>query len=173
MNQLTREQLVDLANGRTVQMPNGYVLRAKQEPDMDNEISDFPDSYGLVAPVEYSKYTSEMVDRPESFNEHAEVLRTYRNDPMWWQPPDDIEHDSFVKNALRSTVTDILNYGFINWVVELCRGFDAYDKYIVRAFMVYGAVEPMLSEEDTVFVLSDITQQLLDEHDLDSTLVLG
>jgi hypothetical protein len=92
----------------------------------------------------------------------AEKVST-QSDTFWWQPPDDLrkgwvtyEH----KATLRQAVQDILNYGYQVFVVELCKGVDAYGRPVVVDYGSLGGIEPFMSDEDKGETVRDIVYEM-------------
>lgn len=169
MTLLSQEQLHDLANGKNVLLSNGMTLRARQEPDEDTSISDYEDCYGLIEFFKRSAYLDEPETRPDHFDDNAEIIHFHRDPPAWWQPPADIVGNENLMSNTRRILREIVDFGFSRWVLELCDGYDAYGKNVVRDYESVGGVEPLLSDDDLIWTLNDLAHELFETYDLDTS----
>lgn len=161
---ITKELLEDLADGKTVEYGD-YLLRVSEQPDYNTELNDF-DCYGKVVPAVSHRYRANVSDRPEDFDGMAEIVWTY-SDRFWWQPPNwDKEtrrywhtHPEY-RSALREAVRNILDFGFVCYVLEVCdKKTDAYGKNIVLSYSSIGGCEPLMNDSDKVSVISDLVYE--------------
>lgn len=159
----TLERLGDLATTGTLDIGGGFTLRFRQEPDEFTTMNDF-DCYGRTEWSPNNRYTGNT-HRPDGFDGMAEKLVTDRGNTLWWQPPagckDDRRQwhtDKTYQRAMRQTVRDIVEYGFVSYVVELVNGTDAYGRPIVVDFACVGGVEPFA--EIDLGCLDDVVAQL-------------
>jgi hypothetical protein len=156
--ELTQEQAYELALDGTLDIGDGMTLRFREEPDEYHSIDD-DEGLGKVACIGRHDYQRQ---RPDGFDGMAEKISTQR-DTFWWQPPDDLrkgwvtyEH----KKKLRQAVQDILNYGYQVFVVELCKGTDAYGRPIVIEHNALGGIEPFMSDDDKGETVRDIVYEM-------------
>lgn len=154
--EITREQIEDLVTLGQIEINDDYLMRFRQEHDDCTSINDW-DCYGKVAHIFRDR------KRPECFDGMAEIISSYQ-DQYWWQPPEDLRKgwDTYEhKNTLRAAVRDILDYGFMIYIVEICRGKDAYGNAIVVEYATLGGIEPMLKDSDKVDIVADIVNDLV------------
>lgn len=160
---LSNEQLNKLAMFDTIELDNGYFMRLLEMPDHHTEINDF-DCYGKVSWCARNPYTGHYSPRPEGFDGMAEIVRTYNGEGAWWQPPADLRdtwnEDTPLRNKLRTTVREILDYGFRALVLELLKGRDAYGNHIVVAYSNTNGIEPLMDRADVASVVSDMVYDL-------------
>lgn len=133
-------------------------LRLRDEPDLYTTISDFSDAYGEVYPTARDRDSGFRMERPRTFDGAARILITH-DGGWWWQPPKEIVKAETL-NAIATTVKDILNYGFTTYILELCKGTDAYGKPIVVAYACLPGVEPFASPEEMGWMLADLYDDL-------------
>lgn len=162
---LTQEQIDDLLNEKVVNIGADYFLRLRTEPDQWTDLNDF-DCYGTFAPVERDRYYGGAKERPQGFDGMAEIIRTYSGDGMWWQPPADLKDEWYKpENAhkwrqMRNTIREILDFGFVVYVLELCHGTDAYDRHIVVDYSTLGGMEPLMDSEYQRDVVRDLVAEI-------------
>jgi len=137
-------------------LDDGRALRLCIEPDEWMDLADFGDCYGFTAWTEKDRCTGRDKPRPDLFDGRAQKLRL-RDGSLWWQPPADVEDVS----ALRRLVLDILEYGMSLYRLELCEGFDAYGKLIVRNYATLGCVEPFTDGDYHAQIVEDLAAELL------------
>lgn len=155
---ITKEQALEMVWHGSVTLDTGQVLRFREEPDNDTRINDF-DCLGKVAPIGRWEYQPK---RPEGFDGMAEKVHT-QGDSFWWQPPADLREGwvtSPLRDTLRQSVQDILDYGFRVFTVELCDGENAYGDLIVVDYASLGGVEPFMSADDTADYLMDLCHEI-------------
>jgi hypothetical protein len=153
------ELLADLTDdGDTVELPDGTTFRLRLSPD-DLTFSDMetPDGLGTVAWVDDRDGRGE---RPRDFTGNAEKLPIGRGDRVWWEPPRDVprSHPSF--RDMRTTVRDILEFGYTVVILEHCDGTDAYGRAIVRDVASLGGVEPSPTSDYLAEILADLALEL-------------
>lgn len=157
--ELTKEQLKELATTGKVELGHGEYLRFTEEPDTGTWLGDF-DCYGEV----YHIWRGGQSERPDGFDGMAEKIHT-EYDSYWWQPPADLKerwHDKELRNHLRDTVREILDYGFSIYKVEWCRGECVHGDPIIVEYATIGGVEPLADDDDKVSYLSDLVWELSD-----------
>lgn len=161
--EITKEQIEDLVALGEIEINDDYIMRFREGHDDYTTIKDF-DCYGKIS------WISRDRTRPEGFDGMAEIVSCYR-DSYWWQPPEDLRQgwDTFEhKDSLRRTVRDILDYGFMIYVVEICSDRDAYGNLIVVDYASMGGIEPLQSDADKVEIVSDIVNDLLASQHLEN-----
>ena len=154
--EITREQALALANDETVKLSNGMTLRFRRTPDHDTTLNEF-DCYGKTEWVPAGDRS-----RPAGFDGMAEKIWSY-NDWCWWQPPADLRsgwHNYEHKNSLRTTVRNIVSFGFDIYWLELCHGTNAYGDPIVVEYTVMGGNEPLQSDDDVADTLIDMAADI-------------
>lgn len=119
--------LYSLSDGESMELPDGKVIRCRIEVDQDTQINDF-DCYGRVEWVGRDRESA----RPAGFNGAA--CKLWARDAFWWQPPSDLKPGDDAYASLRAMLPELVEYGFIGVVVELCEGHDRYGKPIVIDF---------------------------------------
>jgi len=156
--ELTKQQAYELARYGTLDIGDGMTLRFREEPDEYHSIAD-DEALGKVAVIGRHDY---QPTRPDGFDGMAEKVST-QGDTFWWQPPDDLrkgwvtyEH----KKELRQAVRDILDYGYQVFVVELCKGTDAYGEPVVIDYGCLGGIEPFMSDDDKGETVRDIVYEM-------------
>ena len=83
------------------------------------------DFYGRVAWGRFNRYhvTCDAYGRtlrPDGFDGNAEIIQhNYPRDVLWWQPPADVPRTSEHFASLRSTVRDLVEYGYVGYVVDV------------------------------------------------------
>jgi len=163
INSEVLEALAD--DGDTAELDDGRTLRLRIESD-PSDVRDLwsDDCYGAVAWVEDRPRNDYGYppDRPEGFDGNAEKLGIGRGyDRFWWQPPADVARGTEQFRALRTLVSDLLEFGFSNVGLEVLEGENAYHEAIVVNAAWLGGVEPWSYGEREV--LDDILSQLLPE----------
>lgn len=139
--------------GATMTLPNGRILRLKEQPDEHTTVHDFADNYGEVALVAHNNDTGFRKPRPSTFDGKARIIRTYDGE-YWWQPPDDYT-DEMLTITL-NVLTDVLSYGFREYTLELCEGADAYRRPIVIGYATMAGIEPFITPHDLSWLLHDL-----------------
>lgn len=125
------------AEGDSVEVEDGLLLRLKIEPDFETSIEDF-DCYGKIAPVTGSRYGGKLGivggfdDRPDGFDGGAEII-SGRDGRYWWQPPTDIpiERGSDEWRKYRQSIADLIEFGFVVVAIQVCDGTDYFGNPIV------------------------------------------
>jgi hypothetical protein len=150
-----------LEDGETVELLNGKKLRLKVSPDYYTDLNDF-DYLGRVEWSKYNKYnkTSYIFDkhpRPDGFDGNAEILKKDGGSNLWWQPPQDVARESDQLRAVRKTALSVIEYGYLEYKLELLDGLDAYKRPIVIKVSVLSGIEPFIDESTK----EDIMQELL------------
>jgi hypothetical protein len=141
---------------------NGMTFRAKFEIDEDSSIFDDGDWYGALAWVKTERWSGRPSPRPDGFDGAALKLQTRGGDPIWWQPPADIVKDPENVAAMRSTILDILEYGYHGIVLERCDGTDAYGRPIVVAFTSLWGMAGY-DDDGHAFVIADMLGEVMPE----------
>lgn len=80
--------------------------------------------------------------RPEWADGAAELLRPHFTDPMWWRPADDVVKDQGLRDRMRCSLLDLLEWGYSVVTVEAFRHRDLYGRGCVEAVASIGGVEP-------------------------------
>lgn len=158
----------ELVKGTTVTLPDGRLLRFTVTPDYDTSIND-SDCYGRVEQVMNDRDLGLPKERPAGFDGAAEKISCYSGGTFWWQPPighygiprDQWASDPELRQKTRSIVKDILEFGFSVFNLELCSGTDAYGKPIVVDYTSISGFEPLLSFEDSVWIVEDMLAEIL------------
>jgi len=121
-------------------------------PDDWPTLNDYDwECYGKVAGIERHPYRYGCnADRPEGFDGSAEIISFGRSaDSCWWQPPEDIAHDREARKQMRQTVSDILEYGFVEWTVDLYRQCGSCDQWEHFGWCTWSGMEPMSEAHET------------------------
>lgn len=159
--------LADLGDdGDTVELPDGRTLRLRIEPDQDQRMPD-GDWFGAIEFVKSPRRDSIAADygyphsaRPAGFDGAAEILRCNNCDPVWWQPPEDARKDRHLRDSMRSTLVNVLEYGYCGLVLELCDGRDAYGRPIVVNMASLWGIEPFPDAGYVAEVVADLAAEL-------------
>lgn len=144
------------------------LLRYIVTGDPNGELTDY-DCYGMVAPVSYNRDLGTPNERPDGFNDLAEIITIINGDQYWWQPTPDLWGFSTAEwlaqpdniRTTRTVVTEILSFGFKVLTVEYCEGLDAYNRPIVRGLASVGGVEPITDINDEHFMVVDLIHEAL------------
>lgn len=139
--------------GATMTLPNGRILRLKEEADQHTTVHDFTDNFGEVAHTDYDRDTGLRKPRPAAFDGKARIIRTYDGE-YWWQPPDGYTDEGLALTL--NVLTDILSYGFREYTLELCEGSDAYGRPIVIGYATMAGIEPFIKPDDLSWLLHDL-----------------
>jgi hypothetical protein len=123
------------ADGDTVQLAGGRMLRLKILPDENYSINEY-DSDGKVSDAH--RYADGNLDnggaqRPDGFDGGAVKIEVGQDSWAWWQPCKDAVYptpEDFEKDKRR--VSNLCQYGFVGVRLEVCEGEDAYHRPIVR-----------------------------------------
>lgn len=107
-----------------------YLIRCRVEPDYDSSVNDAPDCYGTIGDSRRDHDTGRE-QRPEGFTGNAEKLWYGNYGPWWWEPPKDVKRSDPNFSEFRDTVRELLAFGFVGVVIELCLGCDHYGHPIV------------------------------------------
>lgn len=112
---LLRRERVDLDH-------DGYTLTLHTEPDEHMSIMDEQGEGVWCGRLEYAtedRYSGHYI-RPDWADGGAELLRATRGyDAIWWRPLDDCLSDRTVRDAVRRTILDLLESGYVGCWVEL------------------------------------------------------
>lgn len=153
-----------LAGSEIVALPNGDVVRFRQDADEYTTLADF-DCYGRT---EWVRTGWQGAVRPANMDGCAEILSHDRGHVLWWQPPvsDKADRrrwhsDPEWSRVIRQIVRDVTTYGFVTYTVELCRGEDAYGQPVVVAVESMGGFEPFQNAGDIADSLTDMVSELL------------
>lgn len=154
---LTAEQLATLATEKVLDIGGGVWLTVTLTPDNDLQIGHFHDCYGQVA---FIPRGMRQDPRPAWFNGAAQKIWT-SYECYWWQPPQGVRVENIA--ALRQTVKDILEWGFVT--IEVRRWHKCEHCGNTCEDVAYlGGVEPMPTDEALADYLPDLVWELL--HDL-------
>ena len=125
---------------------DGVTYRAKfwQEPDEFMDINGF-DFYGKVEPVGRGMWPK----RPDGFDGAARKVWDGHYD-YWWQPPEDIGNDEEVLRGMARTVSDLLQYGFVQWCLSVEKRCECCGSYNIVGSYSYGGIEPFVEPYDGV-----------------------
>jgi len=163
-----REIAEQIAGEDSHTLPNGEVVRFRQEPDEHTTLNDY-DYLGRTEWVQVSNVTG-FHTRPTNMDGCAEILSHDRGHVLWWQPPvsDKADrrrwhNDPEWSRVIRQVVRDVTTYGFVTYTVELCRGTDAYGKPVVVAVESQGGFEPCQDSADIADSLADLVRELLEQ----------
>ena len=94
--------------------------------------------------------------RPSNMDGGARVLWVGR-ESYWWQPPPDALNDKMLLDSLRSTITDILTFGYVFITVSVQEKCD-HDCWHAVERQSVGEIEPCDN-----LVCVDVIENLLDE----------
>lgn len=171
------ESLYTSGPSHRIPISDDCFLRLRDEPDLHTTISDFKDCYGEVYPTARDRDTGLRKERPSTFNGAARLIIT-NDGSWWWQPPKELIEsksepvkNAMILNAISATIKDILNYGFTTYILELCKGADAYGKPIVVAYACLSGVEPFIPSADMAWMLTDLYDDLRHTNELAEKLL--
>lgn len=164
----TRQELLDelREDGDRFTLEDGRELVLRVEPDQCASIMDEQGDGAWCGwlewdrPHPYSVYRS----RPDGFDGRAEVIRSDRGDRLWWQPPADAMPGTELHASLRSTIGDILDYGYYAYVLELLAPEDQADHYGRRPVLnaaSLGGVEPFADKDHVRSIVSDMLEEVM------------
>jgi hypothetical protein len=118
--------------------------------------------YGRGEWAEWVHYSTTHYDghytRPEWADGAAELLRPHFTDPMWWRPADDVVKDRELRDRMRRSLLELLEFGYSVVTVEAFRHRDIYGKGCVEAVASIGGVEP---GDDGPGVIGDVVAEVL------------
>jgi len=161
-----REIAEQIAGEDSHTLPNGDVVRFRSDIDEHTTLADF-DCYGRT---EWVRTGWQGAVRPANMDGCAEIIDRGNGSVLWWQPPVEDRADrrrwhtdKGYQRAMREVVTDCHRYGFRVYVVELCRGTNAYGEPIVVAVESMGGFEPCARPEDVLETLTDMVRELLEQ----------
>jgi hypothetical protein len=169
-NKITKEQAQELAISASfsndIELSDGVTLRYRLENDDHTSFHDF-DCYGKVSYTRPHPYRYGAVNNcPDDFDGTAELLNI-NGSPVWWQPPlfDKADRrrwhtDERLRNAMRQTAMDILNFGFYVLVLEVTHGANAYGEFIVTDYATIGGIEPFPTDEYLAELIYELAQDL-------------
>lgn len=148
------DELADASYGSPVTAEyEGVTYRAKIEPDEDSSIFDDGDWYGSLTWVTHNTWTGQADPRPSDYDGAARKLQTRGGDPIWWQPPADLDAENI--EAMRTTILDIMEDGYSGLILERCEGTDHYGAPIVRdSVSLWGMAG--YDREGLAFVIADL-----------------
>ncbi len=150
-----------IADGDTVDLPDGRKLRLRTYPEEGSDPFRDLDCYGAIAPVQTHPDTGNS-RRPDGFTGNAEKIDT-RDGRYWWEPPADAPKRGTEDFAqLRQQVRDLFDYGLQIVTLEELRGRDAYGRPIVRRAASLGGVEPFPDPDYFREILQDLYRDLTD-----------
>lgn len=164
------EILPDLIAGRycdgssVVTIPDGAVVTLSAEPDPYMSIVDESGHgvwCGSLAYAERDRETGHYV-RPAGYTGAAEILHVGRSyDAVWWEPPADVRAPGPVRDALRSTVSNLLESGYyVLSVTYAGPDRDYYGRPIIRAAASIGGIEPDPDDDYLSDLLSDLLSDI-------------
>lgn len=153
-DKLIQSVATDLAHHDEVTLPDGRIVRFKEEPDWGTSIDDFVDCYGKVSHI--GKW-DDRPQRPDDFDGRARIVRSV-HDRYWWQPPQDLA-DEYLNNTLR-LVSEILEWGFYVYVVEVLELCGSCGRPEVTDTFAMGGMEPMMDMSNRIDVISDLLREL-------------
>ena len=116
----------------TLEIGDGRTLRLRIETDQEHDIYGDSDWYGSLEWVRNDRdYVGAYnTRRPDGFDGRARVIETdSHNGRLWWQPPVDVVDAQ--AGAMRATIVDLVRFGYVGVILELCDGTDAYGRPIV------------------------------------------
>lgn len=147
-------------DGDTVELPNGETLTLHVEPDQDTSILDEQGEgvwCGRLEWAEPNHYTDGYV-RPEWADGAAELLRPWFTEPLWWRPATDVVKDRELRDRMRRSLLELLEFGYSVVTVEAFRHRDIYGRGCVEAVASLGSVEACLDG-----VLADVVPEVVAE----------
>lgn len=100
--------------------------------------------------------------RPDWADGGAELLRPHFTEPMWWRPADDVVRDRELRDRMRRSLLELLEWGYSVVTVEAFRHRDIYGRGCVEAVASIGGVEP---GDDGPGVIGDAVQEVLAQID--------
>lgn len=103
-------------DGDTWDMDDGRVIELRVTPDDDMSIMDEQGEGVWCGQLEWVHQTNDYgwPIRPEWADGGAEIIYRDRGDVLWWRPLDDCLKDRGIRDAVRSTVCELLEYGYSN-----------------------------------------------------------
>lgn len=107
-------------DGDTVELPNGETLTLHVEPDQDTSIMDEQGEGVWCGRLEWAERRNSWdytYRRPEWADGGAELL-SVSGEQLWWRPLDDCLRDRTIRDAVRATVLELLEYGYSDVGVE-------------------------------------------------------
>lgn len=121
-----------------------WTLRLTIEPDQFMSIMDEQGEgvwCGRLAWAERRNSWDDHYTRPDWADGGAELLRPHFADPIWWRPLDDCLKDRELRDAVRRSVLELLEWGYSVVTVEAFRHRDLYGRPCVEAVGCLGGVD--------------------------------
>lgn len=157
----TDEILAALSDsGDTFDLPDGRRLRLTIDwEQMDWDMFYEPECYGRIEWVR-NDATYGRPYRPDGFDGGARILRPYRCDPMWWQPPKG-DYKTTDEDGLARYVTQLLDEGFAYMTVELEERCSHGEWHTVDVASLGGIPVPDLDNDaDRRYLLSELVSEV-------------
>ena len=95
-------------------------------------------------------YRGERYARPEWADGAAELLRPHFTDPLWWRPDADVVKDRELRDRMRRSLLELLEFGYSVVTVEAFRHRDIYGRGCVEAVASISGVDPGADVADVV-----------------------
>lgn len=132
-------------DGDTFTMDDGREVELRVQTDEYMSIMDEQGPGMWCGQLEWTHQTNDYgwPIRPEWADGGAEILRRERGDVLWWRPLDDCLKDRTIRDAVRSTVLELLEYGYSIVTVEV----DGYDATLCGCDNVYPELVQELASE--------------------------
>ena len=132
-------------DGDTWDMNDGRVIELRVTPDDDMSIMDEQGEGVWCGQLEWTHQTNDYgwPIRPEWADGGAEILSRDHNSVLWWRPLDDCLKDRTIRDAVRSTVLELLEYGYSIVSVEV----DGYDAMVCGCDDLYPELVQELASE--------------------------
>lgn len=127
-------------DGDTIDIGGGRTLRLRIEPDPDMSILDEQGEGVWCGRIEWSHTTNNYGwnRRPDGFTGRAEIIDRDRNDCLWWEVPADIERGTPGYYSLRSSIRDLLEYGYSQVGLQLLEECDHGDAHVIGDAWIGG-----------------------------------
>ena len=153
---------IELIDGESVEVGD-YLIRCRVGVDQDSSVDDSPDCYGTIADSRRDRNTGRE-RRPEGFTGNAEKLWCGNYGPWWWEPPKAVKRSDPGFKEFRDTVRELLAFGFVGVVVELCLDCDHYGHPIVIDSESLWAID---SRDDTYIreTSSELIEEMMARHE--------
>lgn len=172
------DALVDDAKGKltddgdTFDLPDGRTIRLHVKPDDHSLLAEQGEGV-WCGRIEWDSgrlndygYRS----RPDGFDGRAEVIQRDHGYRLWWQVPSDVPIGSDVHRSLRSTIGEILEYGYSGFILHLLAPEDQADavghRPVLATASLWG-IEPLPDSDYRESVIHDLIDELEEESDAD------
>lgn len=125
-------------DGDTLMLPTGNTLRLRVEPDPDMSLMDEQGEGVWCGRLEWTQSHDYGTRRPDDFTGRAEVIERDGRSALWWEVPADIEIGSDTHRSLRTSILDLLRFGYVLVGLEELATCDHGAQHVIRQAWIGG-----------------------------------